>query len=114
MAPLRESPPNEHAATAMPAFAAIDIGSNSCRLKIAKAVAHHLKTLAEDREVTPDEFAREVAALGGEHAARFIALYCGLCQLVYCFDHGTVDYSDEPPHAFGMCPQAHWRVIDMG
>ena len=36
----------------MPTFAAIDIGSNSCRLKIAKVVAHHLKTLAEDREVT--------------------------------------------------------------
>jgi len=33
-------------------FAAIDIGSNSCRLKIAKVVAHQLKTLAEDREVT--------------------------------------------------------------
>jgi len=36
----------------MPTFAAIDIGSNSCRLKIAKVVAHHLKTVAEDREVT--------------------------------------------------------------
>lgn len=36
----------------MPTFAAIDIGSNSCRLKIAKVVAHHLKTIAEDREVT--------------------------------------------------------------
>jgi exopolyphosphatase/guanosine-5'-triphosphate,3'-diphosphate pyrophosphatase len=36
----------------MPTFAAIDIGSNSCRLKIAKVVAHRLKTLAEDREVT--------------------------------------------------------------
>ncbi|MGA2886657.1 MAG: Ppx/GppA phosphatase family protein [Terracidiphilus sp.] len=36
----------------MPAFAAIDIGSNSCRLKIAKVVAHRLKTLHEDREVT--------------------------------------------------------------
>lgn len=36
----------------MPTFAAIDIGSNSCRLKIAKVVAHQLKTLAEDREVT--------------------------------------------------------------
>jgi len=36
----------------MPTFAAIDIGSNSCRLKIAKVVAHHLKTLHEDREVT--------------------------------------------------------------
>jgi len=33
-------------------FAAIDIGSNSCRMKIAKVVAHHLKTVAEDREVT--------------------------------------------------------------
>lgn len=36
----------------MPTFAAVDIGSNSCRLKIAKVVAHRLKTLAEDREVT--------------------------------------------------------------
>ncbi len=36
----------------MPIFAAIDIGSNSCRLKIAKVVAHQLKTLHEDREVT--------------------------------------------------------------
>jgi exopolyphosphatase/guanosine-5'-triphosphate,3'-diphosphate pyrophosphatase len=33
-------------------FAAIDIGSNSCRLKIARVVAHRLKTLHEDREVT--------------------------------------------------------------
>jgi exopolyphosphatase/guanosine-5'-triphosphate,3'-diphosphate pyrophosphatase len=36
----------------MPTFAAVDIGSNSCRLKIAKVVTHRLKTLAEDREVT--------------------------------------------------------------
>jgi exopolyphosphatase / guanosine-5'-triphosphate,3'-diphosphate pyrophosphatase len=36
----------------MPVFAAVDIGSNSCRLKIAKVVAHHLRTLHEDREVT--------------------------------------------------------------
>jgi exopolyphosphatase / guanosine-5'-triphosphate,3'-diphosphate pyrophosphatase len=36
----------------MPTLAAIDIGSNSCRLKIAKVVAHHLKTVHEDREVT--------------------------------------------------------------
>jgi exopolyphosphatase/guanosine-5'-triphosphate,3'-diphosphate pyrophosphatase len=36
----------------MPVFAAIDIGSNSCRLKIARVVAHRLKTLHEDREVT--------------------------------------------------------------
>jgi exopolyphosphatase/guanosine-5'-triphosphate,3'-diphosphate pyrophosphatase len=36
----------------MPVFAAIDVGSNSCRLKITKVVAHQLKTLHEDREVT--------------------------------------------------------------
>ncbi|HEX4319683.1 MAG TPA: Ppx/GppA phosphatase family protein [Acidobacteriaceae bacterium] len=33
-------------------FAAVDIGSNSCRLKIARVIAHRLKTLHEDREVT--------------------------------------------------------------
>ena len=33
-------------------FAAIDIGSNSCRLAIAQVQAHKLKTLYEDREVT--------------------------------------------------------------
>src|SRR5215471_9992839 len=36
----------------MPTFAAIDIGSNSCRLKIAAVHMHRLKTLHEDREVT--------------------------------------------------------------
>jgi len=36
----------------MPTFAAVDIGSNSCRLKIAKVVSHQLRTLHEDREVT--------------------------------------------------------------
>jgi exopolyphosphatase/guanosine-5'-triphosphate,3'-diphosphate pyrophosphatase len=36
----------------MPTFAAVDIGSNSCRLKIAKVVAHALRTVHEDREVT--------------------------------------------------------------
>src|SRR6202522_3440371 len=36
----------------MPTFAAIDIGSNSCRLAIASVQAHRLKTLFEDREVT--------------------------------------------------------------
>jgi exopolyphosphatase/guanosine-5'-triphosphate,3'-diphosphate pyrophosphatase len=36
----------------MPTFAAVDIGSNSCRLKIASVQAHRLKTLHEDREVT--------------------------------------------------------------
>lgn len=36
----------------MPVFAAIDVGSNSCRLKISRTVAHQLRTLHEDREVT--------------------------------------------------------------
>lgn len=36
----------------MPTFAAVDIGSNSCRLKIATVHLHRLKTLHEDREVT--------------------------------------------------------------
>jgi exopolyphosphatase/guanosine-5'-triphosphate,3'-diphosphate pyrophosphatase len=36
----------------MQTFAAIDIGSNSCRLKIARVVQHQLKVLHEDREVT--------------------------------------------------------------
>jgi|HubBroStandDraft_1064217.scaffolds.fasta_scaffold15581_4 exopolyphosphatase / guanosine-5'-triphosphate,3'-diphosphate pyrophosphatase len=36
----------------MTTFAAIDVGSNSCRLKIARVVAHQLKVLHEDREVT--------------------------------------------------------------
>jgi exopolyphosphatase/guanosine-5'-triphosphate,3'-diphosphate pyrophosphatase len=36
----------------MPTFAAVDIGSNSVRLKVAKAVRGHLETLHEDREVT--------------------------------------------------------------
>jgi exopolyphosphatase/guanosine-5'-triphosphate,3'-diphosphate pyrophosphatase len=57
-------------------FAAIDIGSNSCRLKIASVSAHKLRTLAEDREVTrlgesvfqtgvisPEAMAATVAAL---------------------------------------------------
>ncbi|HYK37311.1 Ppx/GppA phosphatase family protein [Alloacidobacterium sp.] len=36
----------------MQTFAAIDIGSNSCRLKIGRVVQHQLKILHEDREVT--------------------------------------------------------------
>jgi exopolyphosphatase/guanosine-5'-triphosphate,3'-diphosphate pyrophosphatase len=36
----------------MPTFAAIDIGSNSCRLAIASVQQHRLKILHEDREVT--------------------------------------------------------------
>ena len=60
----------------MPTFAAIDIGSNSCRLKIAVVEQHHLKTLHEDREVvrlgesvfqsgmiSPDAMANTIRAL---------------------------------------------------
>lgn len=36
----------------MPTFAAVDIGSNSVRLKIARLEKHRLKVLHEDREVT--------------------------------------------------------------
>jgi exopolyphosphatase / guanosine-5'-triphosphate,3'-diphosphate pyrophosphatase len=36
----------------MQTFAAIDVGSNSCRLKIARVVQSRLKVLHEDREVT--------------------------------------------------------------
>ena len=36
----------------MPTFAAVDIGSNSVRLKIARFQGHHLKEVHEDREVT--------------------------------------------------------------
>ncbi len=60
----------------MPTFAAIDIGSNSIRLKIASVQQHHLKTLHEDREVvrlgesvfqtgviSPDAMANTIRAL---------------------------------------------------
>jgi exopolyphosphatase/guanosine-5'-triphosphate,3'-diphosphate pyrophosphatase len=60
----------------MPTFAAIDIGSNSVRLKIASVEQHHLKTLHEDREVvrlgesvfqtgviSPDAMANTIRAL---------------------------------------------------
>lgn len=60
----------------MPTFAAIDIGSNSVRLKIATVHQHHLKTLHEDREVvrlgesvfqtgviSPDAMANTIRAL---------------------------------------------------
>ena len=36
----------------MPTFAAVDIGSNSVRLKISRLAAHHLLEIVEDREVT--------------------------------------------------------------
>ncbi|HEV2645219.1 MAG TPA: Ppx/GppA phosphatase family protein [Acidobacteriaceae bacterium] len=60
----------------MPTFAAIDIGSNSVRLKIASVQKHRLKTLHEDREVvrlgesvfqtgviSPDAMANTIRAL---------------------------------------------------
>src|SRR5208283_3126418 len=36
----------------MPTFAAVDIGSNSVRLKIARLTAGRLRAVHEDREVT--------------------------------------------------------------
>ena len=36
----------------MPTFAAVDIGANSVRLKIARLVHQRLQTMHEDREVT--------------------------------------------------------------
>src|SRR6266545_6273969 len=36
----------------MPTFAAVDIGSNSVRLKISRLVSHRLVEIHEDREVT--------------------------------------------------------------
>jgi exopolyphosphatase/guanosine-5'-triphosphate,3'-diphosphate pyrophosphatase len=66
----------------MPTFAAIDIGSNSCRLAIASVQQHRLKTLHEDREVTrlgesvfetgvisPDAMANTIKALKRFHKA---------------------------------------------
>ena len=60
----------------MPKFAAIDIGSNSCRLAIAEVQQHELKILHEDREVvrlgesvfetgmiSPDAMANTIRAL---------------------------------------------------
>ena len=60
----------------MPVFAAIDLGSNSVRLKIASVQQHQLKTLHEDREVvrlgesvfqtgmiSPDAMANTIRAL---------------------------------------------------
>ncbi len=60
----------------MPTFAAIDIGSNSCRLAIASVEQHKLKVLHEDREVvrlgesvfqtgdiSPDAMANTIRAL---------------------------------------------------
>src|SRR6201996_3924510 len=60
----------------MPTFAAIDIGSNSIRLKIASVQQHHLKVVHEDREVvrlgesvfqtgviSPDAMANTIRAL---------------------------------------------------
>lgn len=66
----------------MPTFAAVDIGSNSCRLAIATVQQHKLKTLHEDREVTrlgesvfetgvisPDAMANTLRALKRFHKA---------------------------------------------
>src|ERR1035438_5796684 len=66
----------------MPTFAAVDIGSNSVRLKIARLQAGRLRALHEDREVTrlgegvfgsgfltPDSIAETVKVLRRFHRA---------------------------------------------
>ncbi len=66
----------------MPTFAAVDIGSNSVRLKIARLQAGRLRALHEDREVTrlgegvfgsgfltPDSMAETVKVLRRFHRA---------------------------------------------
>ncbi len=66
----------------MPTFAAVDIGANSVRLKIARLVRNRLRTIHEDREVTrlgepvfrsgmltPQAMARTVKALRRFHKA---------------------------------------------
>jgi exopolyphosphatase / guanosine-5'-triphosphate,3'-diphosphate pyrophosphatase len=44
--------PFDGSSNSMPTFAAIDIGSNSVRLKISRLQAGRLKEIHEDREVT--------------------------------------------------------------
>ena len=66
----------------MPTFAAVDIGSNSVRLKVARLTKHHLTEIHEDREVTrlgdsvfrsgflsPDAIANTVKVLRRFHRA---------------------------------------------
>jgi exopolyphosphatase / guanosine-5'-triphosphate,3'-diphosphate pyrophosphatase len=66
----------------MPTFAAVDIGSNSVRLKVARLTKHHLTEIQEDREVTrlgesvfrsgflsPDAIANTVKVLRRFHRA---------------------------------------------
>jgi hypothetical protein len=65
-----------------------------------------------DSELTAEEFAHNVEALAGEHPARFMALYCHGCELLYCYGHWRVKYSDDPPRTVGLCPKGHMRVID--
>ena len=65
-----------------------------------------------DSELTQTEFEGNVAALTREHPASFLALYCHGCELVYCYDHWAVRYSEDPPRTMGHCPKGHVRVID--
>ena len=74
----------------MPTFAAVDVGSNSVRLKIAKLVRGRLETVHEDREVTrlgesvfrsglldPEAIAHTVKVLRRFHRA---AVSDGMCR----------------------------------
>ena len=57
-----------------------------------------------DGELTPDRFEQQLRARSGEHPASFLKLYCKRCQLVCCFDHWKVEYSDVPPVSMGILP----------
>ena len=46
------APPSQRPRPHTPTFAAVDIGANSVRVKIARLVRHRLQVLHEDREVT--------------------------------------------------------------
>ena len=82
----------------MPTFAAVDIGSNSVRLKIARATRGRLETLHEDREVT--RLGESVFA-GGSLDPQAMAHTIQVLQRFLSRHAGA-----SPPIAFGSSPPA--------
>ena len=79
----------------MPTFAAVDIGSNSVRLKIAKVVRGRLHTLHEDREVT--RLGESVFGNGSlDPEAMSLTIRCCNAFIVRC--------RASPPIACGLSP----------
>ncbi|MGA2808205.1 MAG: Ppx/GppA phosphatase family protein [Terracidiphilus sp.] len=104
----------------MPTFAAIDIGSNSCRLKIAKVVAHKLKTVHEDREVTrlgasvfesglvsPDAMAATLRAL--KRFQRAVQLH-GVDQIRVVATSATRDARNGPAFKAWVKAETGWNM----